>query len=180
MFVAMAPSGCSSAPDVSACWTDPSPDAALGEVELGLGGGDFLPVAEGDAVELEAGIQGGYHFTLRARTRGMLPGEDGSTATMFAAFTEEGEEIDILACPYQAPYRAVSGSDGFLVLGDDVFLIIDEAYVPSINGRRLLFRVEVIDADGRYARDERTLIAEYTMPPDADAGIDAAVDAGDE
>jgi hypothetical protein len=173
LVMAMSLSGCPSDPPPDpGCWTEPAPDAPLGEVELGLGGGTFTRVAERDPIELQTGTQGLHHFILRSRTRGMLAGEDGSTATMFGAFDEDGQKIDILECPYQLPYEPSPDVDDFLLLREDIFLIIDEAYVPSIDGRSLLFRVEVIDADGRYARDERTLIAEYTPPADVDAGAE--------
>ena len=172
LMMVMPLAGCPSSSEPAAdapppCWPDPEPGAPEGEVELGLGGDAFVPVAEDDPVELISGPQGGHHFILRSRTRGMLPGEDRSTKTLFTALTEDGEEIDIFECPYDVPYEPAA--DDFLLLREEIFLIIEEEHVPSIDGTPLLFRVEVIDADGRYARDERMLTATNAIEEAAEA-----------
>ncbi len=80
------------------------------------------------------------------------------TATLFSAFLEDGQQIDIFRCPLRWDYVEQSTTD-YLLLVHDVSLIVDETYVPSLPDMRVILRAEVIDAEGRYAMHEETVVA---------------------
>ncbi|WP_157595505.1 hypothetical protein [Plesiocystis pacifica] len=55
---------------------DPEPPSVVSEdarVELGAAGVEWRPLAEGDPVELVAGLQGGWHVDVAVRGRGLEP-----------------------------------------------------------------------------------------------------------
>ena len=59
--------------------------------ELGTGLGRFVALADGDALELVAGLQGGWHVDVAVRTTGVEP--DGLTLTYEAFDAESGASL---------------------------------------------------------------------------------------
>ncbi len=159
-----------------------SPDAGLETVELGTGTVSFEPLIENQELTLIAGLQGGYHFVVHARMKEMLPGDPsrpgqlGNPITQFLIFKEDGTRIDIRTPPYRLGYREATG--GFYdlpsgrILQLDQDLVIDQALVPEIYGTKVRLRVEVRDAQGKRATDERWIIAveQENGSPTVDAG----------
>jgi hypothetical protein len=89
------------------CDSQPRADAGPEEIELGTGGLNFESLEDGQSLLLVAGTQGGYHFVVNARIRGLLSGDPsmpdalGNPQTRFSMFDEGGRQIDIMPRPYR-------------------------------------------------------------------------------
>jgi hypothetical protein len=171
------------------CDSQPKADAGPEEIELGTGGLNFEPLEDDQPLLLVAGIQGGYHFVVNARIRGLLSGDPsvpdalGNPQTRFTIFDEDGRQIDNMPRPYRLGYREIE--DGWFelpsgrILQIDQQLVIDEGLVPAIYTQRVRLTVEIRDARGTEASAELWVVPEQDISPDAglfqpDAGPDAA------
>jgi hypothetical protein len=148
------------------CWPIDT-TAPGGAVEVGTGVDEYQPMP--DSLPLVYGEQMGYHITARSRIRGLNPGprppdvlNPQNPRTKFNAIAlDTGEYITGAAssCPYRIYYDPAADGDGdtfpayieirfdtALQLGD----IVDKQY-------RVI--VEVIDADGKYAKAEKVITA---------------------
>ena len=158
-------------------------DAAMdaGTVELGAGSIVFEPLADEDELILWAGPQGGHHFIVHARIKDMVagdwerPGLPGNPITAFMAFDENDRQVDLMVPPYALGYR--DRGDEWMYFPSGRFLRTEEAYVPELFGHRIRVVVEVQDANGVRARDERWIVAVHEPDLDSDAGP-ASGDAG--
>lgn len=158
-------------PPPSGCWPGPDDGAPLGEAELGAGEVAFEALAPDQEVVLIHGPQGGYHVNVWPRVRGMVVADDGSIDTLFSAYVEEGDEVDLFECPHNAAYVADPAGGDYLMTRSNIPLIVLNERVPDIDGHSLLLRVEMVDAEGRYARDERRVVPHLSDDPaDPDAG----------
>lgn len=171
-------SGASQAPDAGR-----DAPATTARVEIGTGTVEFEPLADGDELILWAGPQGGHHFIVHARIQNLSPGDwqqpslPENPTTRFLAFDEAGVQLDLSLPPYALGYRDIG--DEWLYLPSGRFLRLIEAEVQRLFGTRVRIRVEVEDADGNTASDERWIVA-VPETVAADAGpIDAPpADAG--
>lgn len=162
---------------------DAEPGIALAEV--GTGTVAFESVAEEQPLILWAGPQGGHHFIVHARMKGLDPGDPKmigipeNPRTTFAAYTAEGEQVDLRLPAYAMGYEDELG-DGWRYLISGRLLMVEEPLVPLLFGQRMLIRVTIVDVDGRTATDSVWVVA--TEEPDpVDASVpDAAglIDAG--
>lgn len=133
-----------------------------------------------DEVELEYGPQGGFHIPVNALITGIPPGtpsclfDPQNPRTRFRGYYVEdvpkppetpayhaGEEMNgAISCPIRIAYRE-SGTPGtFELVGKTGVLFavgIDE--YKYIFGQKIRVEVEVIGANGEYARDEKIVIA---------------------
>lgn len=159
------------------CWSGggtPTPGAS---VELGTGPSEFEPLDNEQDLPLFPGTQGGAHFFLQAKIAGLSPGErsgarEVNPSTWFSIHLENGEDITGLDCEYPRAYVESDGGKYELPYGRAVQ--IDPAYLETIYGQRVRVMVEVMDAQGRYATDERWVIAVEPSAP-IDAGIPDAI-----
>jgi hypothetical protein len=163
------------------CWSSSPPHVDLGEAELGGGeeGSDtFHPLAPDQAVELIRGPQGGFHILVQPRVRGLSAADGGRIDTRFSALLEGETKVDPFECPHHPTYVADPAGGDYL-LGRITPLIIVNERVPDVVDRPLLLRMEALDREGRYARDERRVIPWLAeLPPDAGpAGDGGAADA---
>ena len=148
-----------------------------GEVTIGTGTTEFESIGDGAELEVVAGPQGGFHFHVHARMRGLDPGDPSmpgliaNPATTFAAFRESGEQIDFDFPPYRLGYVDIGGGEFELPSGR--ILQIEEAVIPAIYGERIRLTVEIRDEGGRTATAELSI----TAIEEADSGPDAGVDA---
>ncbi len=161
-----------------------TPDAAAGdgEVELGTGTTQFESfVMEDQELILWAGPQGGHHFILHARIRGMDPGDPTrpgiveNPSTRFSVHTENGEQVDLMLPPYRLGYR--DDGDGWHTMVSGHIIQVIEDRVPELYGARVRIQVDVEDALGRTATDDAWIIA-VESAIDGDAGVPRDVDAG--
>lgn len=169
LALALAPLGCSGG------------DGGDAVVELGTGTISFEPLTAEQDLVLVAGPQGGHHFIVHARAQGIspgnpnLPGQTENPATWFEAYTEDGEQIDLMFPPYRLGF--VQGDGGWYELPSGRILQVDEARVTALYGQRTRLLVRIRDKDGATGTAETWVRAvEDLNPPDGDGGVP---DAGD-
>jgi hypothetical protein len=158
-----------------ACGDDgggPGPGIAI---ELGTGAVDFEPLAPDQDLELIAGPQGGHHFILHARARGIIPGDSSrpglpeNPATVFEVWLDE-RQVDPMFPPYRLGY--VESNEGWLAMPSGRIITVIEGEAADLVDQRLRLRVTVTDAVGHEASDEVFIHAiEDANPPDGDGGM---------
>ncbi len=140
------------------------------DVELGTGTVEFEPLADESHLVLVAGPQGGHHFVVHARMRGLLPGDPtkpglvGNPATRFTVTDQDGAALDVGMAPYRLGYEQ-QGDD--YVLPSGRIIQVQEENVPELYGQRVRIAVEVTDAEDQTASDGRWVVAVHAFEPDA-------------
>jgi hypothetical protein len=155
----------------------PGAEVDVGAFRYGVG---YAQLQENQELIVYAGSQGGFHFFLQARIRGMSPGDqeqpiETQPATWFTMYLEDGTDITLSECVFPLAYEKNEGGDWVLPYSPIVPLAGGQ--VPGIYGKRVRIKVEVLDGEGRYATDEEWIVP---VPyEEADAGVpDPAPDAG--
>jgi hypothetical protein len=154
------------APKAGPCWpvegTTPG-----GTVQLGGGEGAFVPM--GDEINVVYGSQSGFHIPVHARMTGMVPGNPTNVLdpmnprTRFRAFfVDTGEPLNEGACPVRLAYQPATGAE-FDLLRDSAVLFQVGLPEDEIFGREVRVVVELIDATGKYATEEK--IVTCRAPP---------------
>jgi hypothetical protein len=117
-------------------------------VEVGTGLESFVPLAPRAPLPLYAGPQGGHHLVGAIRSSGLTP------RRMKVRFnlTPVGEQVP--AMTYGVGLSLEERGGEHVVSG--LFLVVPEP--AQIDGRSCLLRIDVVDADGRAASDERTVV----------------------
>jgi hypothetical protein len=169
------------------CWPVESSTAG-GEVEIGTGPLGFEPMPE--AVQFILGTQGGTFLSVHARLRGLEPGnpddllDPTNPRTRFSAVLFDGTEV-ARECPGTVGYEPSEENSYF-----ERKRAQNLEFLPFELGQKafdtdITLIVEVIDAQGRYARDEKTAFAQAPEgwtdgdagPPDAGNGDAGPADA---
>ena len=168
---------------LTACGAEPSRladgmdsgDGSGAIVEIGTGTSSFEPLVDEQAMPLHEGIQGGHHFLVHARMRGLVPGNPATPglasnpATSLRAFDERGNRVDDATPTYFIGYR--DAGDGFYELPNPRFVVVQNARVVDLIGQRVRLQVEATDHDGRTAMDEVwVMVYEQPLEP-GDAGV---------
>jgi hypothetical protein len=162
------------APPRGPCWPI---DTATpkGSIQLGKGIDAFEPMPE--ELPLVYGVQGGFHIEARSKIWGLAPGDPSDVLgsvnpyTYFRAYSVDGQRTNDVPCPGRAPYVPDPSGDG------DVLVSYTEIRFPETLGPSDLFDrqyhvvVEVIDATGGYAWDEKIITAR--APPEWSLGLGA-------
>jgi hypothetical protein len=174
---------------LAGCSDDPAPviDAAAVNAEIGTGMFTFERLVEGQPLDLIAGPQGGFHFVIHARMRGMTPGDPRqpglaeNPTTFFRVLDEDGNRVDVPEVRKigYAPDPQVSG---WYALPSGRILLIDNTRASALYGRPVTIELQIQDGSGRMAGDTARITA-VAFPPDAgpgrvDASIPGRVDAG--
>lgn len=107
-------------------------------LEVGAGSTAFEPLADGDAIELVQGPQGGWHVDVAARFGGMSP--DGLTLSYRAFDGETGAEVAYPIVSALNEDRVLHGPDGYVRTGDRVVFDIDGP--ADVVGREVEIRIE--------------------------------------
>jgi hypothetical protein len=185
-------SACGGGSDADPDGRGPDPAAPDARPLCYNGGGTLTPGAEVDLrtfrdgiglirlnddeeLSVYAGPQGGHHFYMHARIRGLSPGDpdqptETNPATWFSAtLVEDGTDLTQAPCVFPLAYE-VDG-DGELALPYAPILQLNSVYVPAIYGKRVRIKVEVMDGEGRYATREVEVVA---VPADLEDGPDDA------
>lgn len=152
-------------PDAISCFDGSLPDGGheAGAIEIGTGIDNYEPIEPEQTLRLHAGIQGGFHFELRPRIRGLNPGDSDNyhspenPYTYFTAYDEDGDKIDIHSCGFQEAYRNEVGE--FVDLGYSKQLILGSEG-DIYDGQRVRIEAEILDSELRYARAEVWIVAE--------------------
>ena len=169
------------------CESKSSPDAGPQAIELGTGGVAFEALSEDQELLLVNGIQGGFHFVVHARMRGMLggtpasPGALGNPQTRFSIYREDGTRIDSMAPPYRLGFR--EADDGWLEMSSGRILqlsqvLVLEGILPGLYAEKVRLVVEIRDVEGVEAMDEIWVRPLRDTNPPSDAGPNELADAG--
>jgi hypothetical protein len=136
--------------DYSASWAAGSKDACGdgGEpvVFIGKGQADYLPIQQGETLQVEAGPQGGYHVWISARLKNLR--QTGTVTEVRGRVAE----LDYDTPPYSVVFRLERDEGGFCkVYGMRFQLDGPEMPIASLLGKDLDVTVTVSDPDGASA-----------------------------
>lgn len=149
--------GCGAEPTVTdVCEIKRSGEA--GSVELGRDR-DYAPVAEGDTLQAQLGLQGLWMFIVNARAFDMdiAPGE--TAAVWFYAVSQAG---DLISLDIGCRDREFKQADGGVEMTDPYQLALRPEYSQVLAGGTVTLEVVVRDQSGMEATTTRTIVA--TMP----------------
>jgi hypothetical protein len=168
-----------------------------GTVELGTGYDEWRPMESEE--HLYFGIQGGFHFLVNARLRGLDPGtfprawsECNAKTRIQGYFVDNGNPINVgETCPFLFGYSPVGNDEYALTAG--IELQFDTCLKDrDLFGRPVRIVLEIIDPQGRYAKDETVVTglapegwhdagptSSRDAAPDEDAGSRADAGAAD-
>lgn len=145
-------------PDYQSDWAsgggdDPCKPGGAPEVIVGEGQGDYLPLTDGDVVQVEAGPQGGYHVWVAYRAKNLT--RAGSITRVTGVVPALSYETN----PYQVIFSLDLDEGGYCELHGLRFQI-DSAEMPvaSLLGQTLEITVEVTDQDGDVGVGTRTVV----------------------
>ena len=150
------------------------PAETLAEAEIGTGMFSFAALPDGASLDLVSGPQGGFHFIVHARMRGLSPGDPqqpglpDNPTTWFRALDENGARVDIPEVR-QLGYAPQASGDDWYILPSGRILLIDNEAAPRLYGRPVTIEVQIRDASGRMAGDTVRITA-VAYPPAVDAG----------
>lgn len=162
---------------LAGCSDDSGPvgiDAAVAQAELGTGTVSFERLVDGQTLDLVAGPQGGFHFHVHARMRGLTPGDPrqpglaGNPTTYLRVLDENGARVDIPELR-QLGYTPDPRVDGWYALPSGRLLLIENTAARGLYGREVTIELQIEDASGRRAGDSARVIA-VAFPPDAGPG----------
>ena len=149
--VALLAVGCSSeAPEDPVYSADPSAGALL--VETGVGYVDFIPVSDGDRVQVVMGPQGGYHIWTAIRVR--APALETVQVTFSTRFASNGKEA---GWPSRRMLKLPPQQDGRQDGAGLPNLVSDP---NAVRDQRIVLRAEVIASDGRSGSAECVVVPE--------------------
>lgn len=130
-------------------------------VEVGGGTQAFESVAEGQAVTMVHGPQGGWHVLASARLGNLAPIVliHYSITDVASGVVVSDNNYRVLMVQDSECFGFYPGMYGYLVVSD---LIDGESDTPPelLAGRELLLQMEVTDTDERVATDTLTVVAE--------------------
>lgn len=129
-----------------------------GRVELGRDR-DYVPVAEGETLEAQLGLQGLWMFVVNTRAFDMDIVADDTAAVWFYAVTQAGETMSLdIGCRD----REFKAADGGVEMTDPYQLALRPEYSHVLAGGLVTLEVVVRDQSGEEATTTRTIIA--SMP----------------
>ncbi|WP_152629735.1 hypothetical protein [Haliangium ochraceum] len=170
------------------CGSQAAPPGGDVEVEIGTGVVDFEALTPGQTLELVAGPQGGYHFQVHARMRGLAPGDPRqpglaeNPTTYFRALDESGARVDLAEIrrlgysPDTAGDTSEATPGSWYGLPSARLLLIANEHAPRLYGRELSLEVFVEDAEGRSAGHALTIVAMPSPEPEPEPGVDAGAE----
>lgn len=142
--------------NVSCATSDPEPQLApvpntapTLSVEVGTGSADYVPLADGDPVELIYGTQGGWHVWTAVRVR------DATVQDVRINLYARFEDGALAGDPSAVAARLDPANDASRTHTAMRNLIRDG---NQARGRRVVLRLEVIANDGRHGAGERLVV----------------------
>jgi hypothetical protein len=136
------------------------------EVVIGTGQTAYLPLAEGQGLELEKGPQGGHHIWIATRMRNLR--QSGSTTAITSRIVDDPMPVPPMAFvfTFERDEGAYCAIWGLRYQVDANAPDLREGYKRFL-GKRLEVTVEVRDSTGASARDTRTVqLADKLLCPD--------------
>lgn len=147
-------------------------------IELGTGAVEFEPLTAEQDLTLIAGPQGGHHFILHARARGIVAGDSSrpglpeNPATVFEVWLDD-RQVDPMFPPYRLGY--VPSEEGWLAMPSGRIVTVIEGEAAGLIDTRVRLRVTVTDAANHTASDEIFIhVIEDENPADGDGGVEDA------
>lgn len=131
-------------------------------IELGAGEIEFVPVVDGQDLEVIRGAQNGFHFLGSVRVTGVEAGnpddrsDPRNPTTEFRVFRGM-DRVDLMASSYTQGLDPVAGADGAEMVGRFVILDIDSD--AELDGMMVRIEVTVSATDGTTLQDERMVRA---------------------
>lgn len=138
-------------------------DSPLGDdgpaMRIGTGDAAFIPLSNGDDIQVIQGPQGGFHILGALQATGIEPGDtdnlfDSSNPEIHFKVYDGDERVDASNAFIQG-LDNTRWRDTYEVVGRFVFLDIESD--DELVGRTLRFTAELTDVDGVVLTDERTL-----------------------
>lgn len=159
------------APNVS-CWFDNVPRVPHGTLELGTGvyGFEAMP----DVLPLAYGSQDGFMLFANVRMSGFSPGDPTNIqdpanprTRIRAFFADTGVPLNYYAkCPNRIGYEPTD--DGDFELVEAIPVIFETCWRSNhLFGARIRIIAEILEPDGRLARDEKIVTAAPPAEPHA-------------
>ena len=153
LLVALAAFGCEPDPDVEPL---PCRNLVPGVTELGIGGlaSGFLPVSDGDDIEIIFGPQGQHMAFAAARVSDMEPAQAGGIGTTISlAFRHEGELVGGVVSRGMQPSRQQDEITDFA----GVRAVFTAAEIDELYNEMVDVEIIVSDGCGRELAAERPL-----------------------
>ncbi len=123
------------------------------EVTVGEGQADYLPVGDGDVLQVQAGPQGGYHVWIAARIKNLK--QSGSVTEVSGRIAE----LDYDIAPLSVVFTLDPDEGGYCKLFGLRLRLDDTAHpIESLLGKTVDVTVKVTDPDGDVAEGARTIV----------------------
>ncbi|XXX77943.1 hypothetical protein WMF30_04115 [Sorangium sp. So ce134] len=129
-----------------------APSSGDPEIVMGQGESAFAPLDEGEAVPIEAGLQGGYHVWLALRVTGLR--QVGSRLTVGGRFPELAIELP----PFTALVAMRRAGEGRCEIHGIRFRVDRGRPVESIRGQALDVEIALEDPDGDAATAAQRIV----------------------
>jgi hypothetical protein len=120
-------------------------------VTVGEGQADYLPMADLDEAQVEAGPQGGHHIWIAIRQKNLL--QSGSLTRVTGHFPD----LDLDVSPMQVIFTFDQDEGGYCKLYGMRFQLDQNHDIASLLGKVLKVTVKVTDKDGDVGTGERTV-----------------------
>ncbi|MFO0757778.1 MAG: hypothetical protein U0359_14885 [Byssovorax sp.] len=142
--------GCSSSPPVEPPASDPCKPAGVApEVIVGRGEFDYIPMNEGDVIQIVVPIQGGHVVWLALRQTGLL----GTDSTSTAKGRIDALDLDIPPSPVS--YSFTPDKDGYCELFGLPLTLPGDRPVSDMFGQKMEVTIEVIDREGTTGKGQK-------------------------
>ncbi len=166
------PDGADAAGPPGPCWSDSVPRVPHGSLELGTGvyGFEAMP----DVLPLAYGAQDGFMLFANVQMTGFPPGNPANIldpanprTRIRAFFADTGVPLNYYArCPNRVGYEPAA--DGSFELVEAIPVIFETCWRSNhLFGARIHIIAEILELDGRYARDEKIVTAAPPAEPHA-------------
>jgi hypothetical protein len=127
-------------------------------VQVGSGQSDYLPVADDDVLQVEAGPQGGYHVWLALRMQGLH--QSSSVTTVTGRFPDLGYDV----APYSVVFTFNPSEGGFCKIYGLRFRLDDDAHpIADLLGKALDVTIQVADTDGSVGTGQKHIVLSDTI-----------------
>ena len=130
--------------------TDPCKrDGDAPVVVVGEGQGDYLPLDEGETVQVEAGPQGGHHIWIALRTKGLA--QSGSITTLSGEVPSTSQVIE----DFRVVFSLDKDDGGYCKLYGLRFQLDATIPIADLLGKQVLVRAKLEDASGTVGTSEK-------------------------
>jgi len=132
-------------------------DGVFGEprVELGVGYAAWEPIANGDSVELVAGIQGGWHLDVALWLDGFGP---GGVTVVYDAVDSDARRVSFLTQAVLNEQSVIEAEQGWHRVGDRIVLDIEGP--EDVVGSTLILRATATLGEQSWSDERRVVVVD--------------------